>query len=135
MSQSILRDPFYGQLVGSIEVTTALRDREAQDGGQKFTDSQVKAVFHRVIRTLEGKPPKPKEPTSEKERRQADLYKDLIELRPTIVVTNRETGEKGPLPVSMYLKAMRAAKKSIEERRLGEPGERGYLDRARIAPR
>ena len=96
----------------------------------QFTDSQVKSVFHRVIKKLEGKPPKQKDPTSEKERRQAALFDDLISLRGTIVVTHRETKEKGPLSPAMYLKAMKAAKQTIEDRRTGEPGERGYLEYA-----
>ena len=131
MSQQLLRDPFYGQIVASIAVATALSDRQAEEAGMRFTDSQVRAVFHRVIRKLEGKPPKQKDPTSEKERRQATLYNDLLALRPTIVITNRETGEKGPLPVSMFLKAINAAKDLLEQRRTGEIGERGYLEYAK----
>ncbi|MDF1787489.1 MAG: hypothetical protein P1U82_16600, partial [Verrucomicrobiales bacterium] len=76
MSQQLLRDPFYGQIIASIAVTVALADKDANEAGQQFTDSQVKAVVHRVIQKLEGKPPKQKEPTSEKERRQAGLYQD-----------------------------------------------------------
>ncbi len=130
MSEQLLRDPFYGQLVGSIAITTALADRKAQEQSQKLTDSQAKAVFHRVIRTLEGRPPKPKTPTSAKERLQASLYEELLKLRPTIIVTNRETGEKNPLPIPMFLKAMRAAKYSLERHRTGETGERPYLEHA-----
>ncbi|MFT4639717.1 MAG: hypothetical protein ACI8T1_003042 [Verrucomicrobiales bacterium] len=131
MSQQLLRDPFYGQIVASIAVATALTDRQAKEAGMQFTDSQVKAVFHRVVLMLEGKPPKQKELTSEKERLQAALYMDLLALRPTIVITNRETGDKGPLPVNMYLKAVRAAKELIEQRKTGEIGERGYLEYAK----
>ncbi|MCH1504362.1 hypothetical protein OAG85_03670 [Verrucomicrobiales bacterium] len=131
MSQQLLRDPFYGQIIASIAVTVALADKDANEAGQQFTDSQVKAVVHRVIQKLEGKPPKQKEPTSEKERRQAGLYQDLVKLRGTIIVTHRETGEKGPLSPTMYLRAMRAAKDTILQRKTGQPGERGYLEYAK----
>jgi hypothetical protein len=130
MSGPRLHDPFYGQLVGSIAITTALVDSQAQEAGLAFTDSQVRAVFHRAILTLQGKPPKAKKPTSEKERLQGKLYEDLIQLRTTIVITHRETKEKEMLPVSMFLKAMRTAKKALEDGRTGEPGERTYLERA-----
>lgn len=131
MSEQLLRDPFYGQLVASIAVTTALSDRQAEsEAGVRFTDSQVKAVFHRVIKTLEGKPPKAKAPTSEKERRQHQLYDDLIALRPTILITNRETEEQSPLPVPMFLRAMRAAKESLIRNHIPEPGSRAFLERA-----
>ena len=129
MSANLLRDPFYGQIVASIAVTTALANREAQKEGQQFTTSQVRSVYHRVAQTLEGKPPKAKEPTSAKERRQNALYDELLAMRETIIVTNKETGEKGPLSVPMYLKAMRAAKESAKPRK-GETGDSSYLDYA-----
>ena len=131
MSQQLLSDPFYGQIIASIAVTTALADKDAQESGQQFTDSQIKSVVHRVIQKLEGKPPKQKEPTSEKERRQSELYDELVKLRGTIIVTHRETGEKSPLSATMYLRAMRATKDSIMQRRTGETGERGYLEYAK----
>lgn len=130
MSKELPRDHLYDQIAGAIALTTALWEQSAQGDGQNFTDSQVNAVFHRVIRTLERKAPKHKEPTSEKERLQAELYEQLLELPADIRVTTHETGEEVPVPLPIFLKGMRAAKEDLAMFRNGVTGERGYVDYA-----
>lgn len=130
MSQQLARDPFYGPIMASIQMVIVKVDKRAEQAGLAFTDSQVNAVLHRVARTVQGKPPKAKEPTSTKEEFQATMADDLLALRPTIHMTNKKSGEQTTLEPRMYATAILAVKNALQRQREGAVGGRDFLSRA-----
>ncbi len=130
MTRNLLRDPFYVPIIASIEMVIVKVDEQAAEDGLTFTDSQVNAVLHRAIRHMQGKPPKAKAPTSEKERRQEQMLQDLLDLRPTIHTRHRETGERKVLAQGQFGAALRAVQDLLKNRKAPEGGGRDYLDAA-----
>ncbi len=131
MSQQLARDPFYGPIMASIQMVIVKIDKRAEEAGLAFTDSQVNAVLHRVVQTVQGKPPKAKEPTSTKEELQATMVKDLIALRPTIHMTNKKSGEQTTLEPRMYATAILGVKDAVKRMRDGAVGNRDFITHAR----
>ena len=127
MSQQLARDPFYGPIMASIQMVIVKIDKRAEEVGLAFTDSQVNAVLHRAVQTVQGKPPKAKEPTSTKEELQATMVEDLIALRPTIHMTSKKSGEQTTLEPRMYATALLGVKDAVKRMRDGATGTRDFL--------
>ena len=126
---NLMRDPFYAPILASIEMVIVKHDEGAQADGLRFTDSQVNSVLHKVARFMDGKEPKAKEPSSEKERRQQALYAELLALRGTMNVTHNDTKESQPLGKVHYGNGVKAVQESLK-RRKGLTGDRDFLEYA-----
>jgi hypothetical protein len=120
----LMRDPFYAQILFEIEGQVLATDRAAKSRGIELTDSQVRSILNKVRKSATGSSPKI-ETVSVRDQVLADLYKELLRVKASILVETEE-GNSEELSTDDWVLSLRAVEDSIRLRSIGS-GSRAYL--------
>ncbi len=127
---SLLKDPFYANIMYVVESTIHKIDLAAQEEGIRLTDSNVKSALRKALGIVKGK--KPTLPnTSEKDELLKELVLNLVKVGAEIEMEYEN--EYGSVSVKSLSKndwalVLRGVEESLKTRREMHGHSRGYLD-------
>jgi hypothetical protein len=125
-----MKDPFYAQLIFSIEGIVLQADEEAKDRNLRLYDSQIKSALVKTRKRLRGGDPEVPQ-GNEKEELLAKLVDSLCHNPDTLreIKPNPDgTEEEIPIERSDYIRAVESVERSLKNHRSDLPGSRLYLD-------
>jgi len=125
-----MKDPFYAQVIFTIERMIYAADEAARIEGFQLTDSQIRSVLIKAEKLARGESPK-LIATSPRDALLAELAQTVSHPPEGMMEeTDKPDGttEMQPLEISEWVKAIEAAQGSIEIRRSQTTGSRDYLD-------
>ena len=129
---SLMRDPFYAQILFAIERRIQRADVAAAQRGLAYTDSIVRSALVQAANTAKGRPPAPVPPTAPaKERLPAEPAAAILLARTDLQIVEPATDGAEvvkPLPTSQWVDSLQAVRESCAIRGDGKPGSRAYLD-------
>ena len=125
-----MRDPFYTQMIFSIENIICQADAEAKSKGITLTDAHVKSALNKARRLTEGKTPEIPE-CNERERILAKLIR-TVHSGPQVLAEIRvgPDGKEEQVDINRrdWIAAIKRVEKSLDIRRGTAPGSRNYMD-------
>ncbi|MEI6514360.1 MAG: hypothetical protein WCO77_00150 [bacterium] len=122
-----MKDPFYAGLMFQIESIICQVDNDAKINGLQLTDSQVRSSLIKAQKKLLGETPVIPQ-TNEREKILAGLITSLCLAPEALREEAGNNGEKKPLDILDWAKALEAVEDSVKTRKSDIPGSRDYLN-------
>ena len=128
----LMKDPFYAGILFAIESKIHEGDRLAASRGITLTDSNIRSLLIKTIKTAGGKLTQ-SVPASAgaKDQFLGEFLHQLVTAKNSVAERQKMpdgTPEERPIPSTDWIKALEATKESCAIRTSDEPGSRWYLD-------